>query len=71
MAFKTYLITDVADELVPLQYHLVTPGSIDILRLGIPMAAGVCYYTLYALVNFTNAVAKEYIVKMSYSKDKV
>lgn len=71
MAFKTNLITDAADELLQSQYHLVTPGSIDVLRLGIPIAAGACYYVVYALVNFSNAIASEYVIKMSYSKDKV
>ena len=71
MAFKTNLVTDAADELLASQYHLVTPGSIDVLRLGIPIMAGACFYTVYALVNFSNHVASEYIIKMSYSKDKV
>ena len=71
MAFKTNLVTDAADDLFQSQYHLVSPASIDILRLSIPIAAGACYYTVYALVNFSNAIASEYVIKMSYSKDKV
>lgn len=71
MAFKTNLITDAADELLHLQYHLVTPGTIDIMRLSVPITMGAAYYVGYALINFTNAMVSDYIVKMSYSKDKV
>lgn len=53
-----------------MQYHLVSPGSIDILRLGIPIALGSAYYVVYILLNFTNMITSEYVVKMSYSKDK-
>lgn len=71
MAFKTNLITDAADELIFGQYHLVTPGTFDIMRLSVPIVTGSVLYGVYALVNFTNYVASEYVVKMSYSKDKV
>jgi hypothetical protein len=53
------------------QYHLVTPGTIDIMRLSVPIVAGSVFYGVYALVNHTNYILSEYIVKMSYSKDKV
>lgn len=71
MAFKTNLVTDAADELVMAQYHLVSPGTVDILRLGIPITVGAAFYVVYALVNFSNFVCSDYIIKMSYSKDKV
>lgn len=71
MTFKTNLVTDVADELIFTQYHLVSPTNIDMVRLGIPIGVGAVAYTVYALVNFTNAITRDYIVKMSYSKDKV
>lgn len=71
MAFKTNLVTDAADELIQAQYHLVTPATIDITRLSIPIVAGSAFYTVYALINFSNLIASEYIIKMSYSKDKV
>lgn len=70
LAFKTNLITDAADELVFGPYHLCTPTSIDIARLTLPIVAGCSYYVVYALQNFVNAIANDYIVKMSYSKDK-
>ena len=53
------------------QYHLVTPATIDILKLSVPIACGSVYYATYALINFVNAITKEYVIKMSYSKDKV
>lgn len=71
MGFKTNLVTDAADELLFAQYHLVSPNTIDIMRLTIPIVAGASYYVVYVLMNFTNAALNDYIVKMSYSKDKV
>ncbi len=38
------------------QYHLVTPGTIDIMRLSIPIVAGSVFYGVYALVNHTNYI---------------
>lgn len=70
MAFKTNLVTDAADELIFAQYHLVTPGTFDILRISIPVVAGSVFYGVYALVNHTNWILSEYVVKMSYSKDQ-
>jgi hypothetical protein len=32
---------------------------------------GAIAYTVYGLLNYTNTIANQYIVKMSYSKDKV
>lgn len=40
------------------------------MRLTIPIVAGASYYVVYVLVNFTNAHLSDYVVKMSYSKDK-
>lgn len=71
MAFKTNLVTDTADEFVLTQYHLVSPATFDILRMSIPISAGAVAYTVYLLLNYTNNVARQYVVKMSYSKDKV
>lgn len=70
MAFKTNLIVDAADELVFTQYHLVSPTTVDILRLSVPVGMGAIAYTVYGLMNYTNSIANQYIVKMSYSKDK-
>lgn len=52
-------------------YHLVSPSTVDILRLSIPIAAGASYYAVYALLNFVNAMVNDYVVKLTYSKDKV
>ena len=52
-------------------YHLVSPNTVDIMRLTIPIVAGASYYVVYVLLNFTNAHLSDYVVKMSYSKDKV
>lgn len=41
------------------------------MRLSIPIVAGASYYVVYALVNYTNHILNDYVVKMSYSKDKV
>jgi hypothetical protein len=71
LGFKTNLVTDAADELLFAQYHLVSPTTVDILRLCIPVGTGAIAYTVYALLNYTNTVTSQYIVKMSYSKDKV
>jgi hypothetical protein len=71
LGFKTNLTTDAADELLFLQQHLISPTSADLLRVSIPMGAGVIAYSVYALLNYTNAVTNQYIVRMSYSKDKV
>ncbi len=71
LGFKTNLVTDSADELMGIQYHLVSPTTIDILRLSIPIGMGAIAYTVYGLMNYTNAICNQYIVKMSYSKDKV
>ena len=71
LAFKTNLVTDTADELVFSQYHLVTPGIIDITRLSIPIAVGSVFYVVFIVQNFSNFVLSEYVVKMSYSKDQV
>ena len=71
MAFKTNLVTDAADEILQLQYHLVTPSTVDITRLSVPIVAGATYYVVYALINYTNYFLSEYVVKLSYSKDKV
>lgn len=71
LGFKTNLITDAADELVFTQYHLVSPTTVDILRLSVPVGCGAIAYTVYGLLNYTNAITSQYVVKMSYSKDKV
>ena len=71
LGFKTNLVTDAADELMSMPYHLVSPTTVDILRLSIPVGMGAIAYTVYGLMNYTNAVANQYVVKMSYSKDKV
>ncbi len=71
LGFKTNLVTDAADELINMQYHLVSPTTVDILRLSIPIGMGAIAYTVYGLMNYTNSIANQYVVKMSYSKDKV
>lgn len=71
LGFKTNLITDGADELIFAQYHLVSPTTVDILRLSVPVGMGAIAYTVYGLLNYTNSIANQYVVKMSYSKDKV
>lgn len=71
MAFKTNLVTDAADEILNVPYHLVSPASFDTIHAAIPMAVGSVAYAIYIFLNFTNAITKEYIVRMSYSKDKV
>lgn len=50
---------------------MVSPTTVDILRLAIPVGMGVVAYTVYGLLNYTNSITNQYIVKMSYSKDKV
>ena len=69
--FKTNLVTDCADDILMGQYHLVSPANIDILRLSTALATGSIFYAVYILLNFVNHITKEYVVKMSYSKDKV
>jgi hypothetical protein len=71
LGFKTNLVTDAADELLFQQYHLVSPTTVDILRLCIPVGMGAIAYTVYGLLNYTNSITSQYVVKMSYSKDKV
>lgn len=71
LGYKTNLVTDAADELINNQYHLVSPTTVDILRLSIPIGVGAIAYTVYGLLNYTNSVTSQYVVKMSYSKDKV
>lgn len=70
LGYKTNLVTDAADELITNQYHLVSPTTVDILRLSIPIGVGAIAYTVYGLLNYTNSVTSQYVVKMSYSKDK-
>lgn len=70
LGYKTNLVTDAADELSFGLYHLCSPSLIDITRLTVPLAVGVGYYVVYALQNFINCAANDYIIKMSYSKDK-
>jgi len=71
LGFKTNLVTDAADELIQIQYHLVSPTTVDILRLSVPVGMGAIAYTVYGLLNYTNSMTSQYVVKMSYSKDKV
>lgn len=71
LGFKTNLVTDAADELMGIQYHLVSPTTVDILRLSVPVGVGAIAYTVYGLMNYTNTICNQYVVKMSYSKDKV
>ncbi len=71
LGFKTNLVTDAADDLIFAQYHLVSPATVDILRLSVPVGVGAIAYTVYGLLNYTNSVTSQYVVKMSYSKDKV
>jgi hypothetical protein len=71
LGFKTNLVTDAADELTNIQYHLVSPTTVDILRLSVPVGMGAIAYTVYGLMNYTNTICNQYVVKMSYSKDKV
>lgn len=71
LGFKTNLVTDAADELIQAQYHLCSPTTVDILRLSIPVGMGAIAYTVYGLLNYTNSITSQYVVKMSYSKDKV
>ncbi len=71
MLFKTNLVTNTADEILQGTYHLVSPTNIDLLRVGIPIGVGAIAYVVYALLNLTNAVTREYIIKATYSKDKV
>lgn len=70
MAYKTNLITDAADEMLSAHYHLVSPNTVDIMRLTLPIVAGASYYAVYIILNLTNCHLSDYIVKMSYSKDK-
>ncbi len=51
--------------------HLASPNTFDIFKLGIPIASGSLAYTVYLLMNYTNNITSQYVVKMSYSKDKV
>ena len=71
MAFKTNLVTDAADEYFPITYHLVSPAAMDTIHAAIPIATGASIYLTYVFVNFSNIFTNQYIVKMSYSKDKV
>lgn len=48
----------------------MSPATIDILRVGIPVGAGAVAYSVYGIINFINAITSQYITKMSYSKDK-
>lgn len=71
MGYKTNLVTDAADEVLFTQYHLCSPNTVDIMRLTLPIVAGASYYVVYVVLNFTNYHLANYVVKMSYSKDKV
>jgi hypothetical protein len=71
LGFKTNLVTDAADDMINAQYHLVSPTTVDILRLSVPVGMGAIAYTVYGLLNYTNSMTSQYVVKMSYSKDKV
>ncbi len=71
LTFKTNLITDAADEMFVAPYHLVSPTKVDITHIGIPISVGAVAYVVYTLLNFMNALGSQYVVKMTYSKDKV
>lgn len=71
LVFKTNLVTDAATELSFDSYHLVSPANMDIARLGIPIAAGAVYYVVLMTMKYTNYSVKNYVLKMTYSKDKV
>jgi len=71
LVFKTNLITDSADELLFGQYHLSSPTNADIIHLSVPIGGGAIAYTVYGLLNYVNTYTSQYVIKMSYSKDKV
>jgi hypothetical protein len=68
---KTNLVTDAADDLGIFPYHLVSPHNIDILKLSVPILTGSSFYVVYLLLNCPNVYLSNYVVKMTYSKDKV
>ena len=44
---------------------------VDIVHLSVPIGGGAIAYTVYGLLNVVNTVTSQYVIKMSYSKDKV
>ena len=44
---------------------------VDIVHLSVPIGAGAIAYTVYGLLNLVNTISSQYVIKMSYSKDKV
>jgi hypothetical protein len=44
---------------------------VDIVHLSVPIGGGAIAYTVYGLLNLVNTVTSQYVIKMSYSKDKV
>ncbi len=72
LVFKTHLSLESADEIGKFfAYHSVSPYAIDTYHVGVPIVGGASCYTVYLLMNLANKVADSYVVKMSYSKDKV
>jgi hypothetical protein len=71
LVFKTNLTTDAASELILGNLHLVSPYMIDILKISLPIASGAILYTVYLLMNYINVTTSQYVIKMSYSRDKV
>lgn len=43
---------------------------VDIVHLSVPIGGGAIAYTVYGLLNLVNTVTSQYVIKMSYSKDK-
>jgi hypothetical protein len=72
LVFKTHLHTPLADEIYPFfPYHYCSPFNMDAYHLGIPFVAGIAGYGVYVVMNLVNSVTRNYVVRMSYSKDKV
>lgn len=72
LVFKTHMHTPMADEIFPfMPYHACSPYNMDSYHIGIPFVAGIAGYAVYLVLNVVNRLTRNYIVKMSYSKDKV
>lgn len=72
LVLKTHLVTPMADEIIPFfPYHYVSPFNVDTYHIGVPFITGIAAYGVYTVLNLMNKMTSSYVVKMSYSKDKV
>ena len=71
MAFKTNLIVEKGDENWIGQHHLWNPFGLDALRLFTPISACGVFYIVYATMKVITQMGGQYVIKASYSKDRV